>query len=67
MTQTTANLAEDFKVGCRVQLHPATDMWMRGARYGNVTKIGRKYITVQLDVWKTPIRIHPDNLIFVHN
>jgi len=28
-----------FNVGDRVQLHPATDAWMRGERYGNVTRI----------------------------
>lgn len=26
-----------MKVGDRVQLHPSTDAWMRGDRYGEVT------------------------------
>ena len=30
-----------ISVGDRVELHPATDLWMRGARYGTVTKIGK--------------------------
>lgn len=25
--------------GDRVQLHPATDLWMRGARYGTLKRI----------------------------
>lgn len=25
-----------YTVGDRVELHPATDLWMRGARYGEV-------------------------------
>jgi hypothetical protein len=26
--------ATDFEIGQRVQLHPATDRWMMGDRYG---------------------------------
>lgn len=26
----------DYTVGDRVEIHPGTDMWMRGARYGTV-------------------------------
>jgi len=26
-----------YEVGDRVELHPASDLWMRGARYGVVT------------------------------
>ena len=37
---------KDFKVGDRIELHPATDLWMRGARYGTIEAIGRKYLTV---------------------
>ena len=25
-----------YRIGDRVELHPATDLWMRGARYGEV-------------------------------
>jgi hypothetical protein len=28
-----------YNVGDRVELHPGTDLWMRGARYGTVTGI----------------------------
>lgn len=37
------------KVGDRVELHPATDRWIRGDRFGTVAKIGRKYVHVKLD------------------
>lgn len=33
----------------RIQVHPATDTWMRGDRYGAVVKLGTKYATVKLD------------------
>lgn len=32
-------LMPTFTVGERVQLHPATDAWMRGERYANVVEI----------------------------
>tara|TARA_R110000744_G_C19045732_1_gene527208 strand:+ start:71 stop:268 length:198 start_codon:yes stop_codon:yes gene_type:complete len=48
MTEYFYNLA-DFNPGDRVQSHPATDAWMAGDRYGNVTKVGRKYVSVKLD------------------
>jgi len=38
-----------FRVGDRVQLHPATDAWMRGDRYGTVTKITRISLHVLMD------------------
>ena len=45
-----------FAVGDRVALHPATDWWRRGARYGTVAKLGKKYIHVQLEVMGAPIK-----------
>ena len=45
-----------FKIGDRVQLHPATDDWMRGDRYGDVVNVRRNLrtgallaVTVKLD------------------
>ena len=26
----------EYEIGDRVEIHPATDLWMRGARYGEV-------------------------------
>ena len=34
--------------GPRIQSHPATDIWMRGYRFGYVTRLGNKYVTVVL-------------------
>lgn len=28
----------EIRTGDRVELHPATDLWMRGARYGTVVR-----------------------------
>lgn len=54
-----------LKIGTRVQLHSATDRWMRGDRYGDVIKIGRKYNHVLMDRSGQTIKIRPENLIEV--
>jgi hypothetical protein len=40
---------EDLRVGMRVELHPATDQWMQGDRYGEITHIFDGYARVKLD------------------
>jgi len=37
-----ANPDETYRKGDRVALHPATDEWMQGDRYGTVVGYGRK-------------------------
>jgi hypothetical protein len=55
---------DTFAPGQRVEMHPATDWWMRGARYGTVQRQARTgTVTVKLDLWPRPVRVHPDNLI----
>ena len=50
-------------IGTRVQLSPATDWWMRGARYGEIVKIGKSgMVHVKLDATGRTIRIHGDLL-----
>lgn len=43
-----------FRRGDRVQFHPCTDVWMRGARYGTVTGVqdvdGETVVRVKTDV-----------------
>ena len=39
----------EFTRGQRVQLHPGTDAWMRGDRYGEIVKINKKSVRVKLD------------------
>lgn len=57
------NTVNDFKIGQRVQLHPATDLWMRGSRWGTVVAIGRKFVRIRLDVPSIVVRIRPENLL----
>ena len=32
----------DYRIGKRCQLHPATDRWMMGDRYGVVVRVSKK-------------------------
>ena len=55
---------KDFKIGQRVQMHPATDRWMRGQRFGTVIDIGRQVVAVRFDRGPKPVaRIQPRNLL----
>lgn len=32
----------DYRIGARVELHPATDAWMSGDRFGTVVSVSRR-------------------------
>lgn len=57
-----------FKPGERIELHPATDMWMRGARFGTVVKelppkpawFWVREVRVKLDKWPRPLTFRKD-------
>jgi len=51
----------DFFPGERVELHPGTDLWMMGARFGSVASLGRKYVRVALDHGRY-VKVLPENL-----
>ena len=51
-----------FKVGERVELHPGTDRWMMGDRYGEVAKIGTKFVSVKLDKSGKTLKFTADRL-----
>lgn len=49
MTHTYGTSTSEFPVGTRVEIHPVSDLWMAGARFGNVTHANRDFVYVQLD------------------
>lgn len=53
---------KDFTVWQRVQLHPATDLWMKGARFGEIVSIGKRYLHVRLDATGKIVRLAPRNV-----
>lgn len=63
MSEQTDLLLEQFTVGDRVELHPATDRWMRGDRFGTVVKLGRRYVHVALDRSGDTRQFSPENVV----
>lgn len=63
MTKTSRQIAESL-IGTRVELHPSTDLWMRGARYGVIVGVTRhpSFFRVKLDKLAKPVRVHGDLL-----
>lgn len=52
----------DFGIGDRVQLHPATDAWMRGDRYGRVARVSNTYLTLAMDSRRI-LKVSFDNIV----
>lgn len=52
-----------FRVGERVQLHPGTDRWMMGDRYGEVVKVTSQYVHVKLDKSGKTLKFSEDRLL----
>lgn len=68
MTTYQVQLAASFLEGQRVELHPATDWFMRGARYGTVVGVFRQWVRVELDTRPDrPVHIAPQNLTVVED
>jgi hypothetical protein len=61
--QTMTTLTEGFKVGQRVELHPCTDEWMMGARFGEVRRVADGRVWVKLDKIRKVLAFHPDNIL----
>lgn len=59
----TMTTVRDFTVGQRVQLHPATNLWMRGAKFGEVVRVTTFYVYVKVDAIGRTYRFAPGNLL----
>lgn len=53
----------DFRPADRIEMHPATDLWAMGARYGTVIRIGRERLVVKLDKLNHTVRVSPGNIL----
>ena len=54
---------DNFREGNRVQLHPETDLWMRGARFGEICGFTRNgKLRVRLDKMDHVTRIYPEDI-----
>jgi hypothetical protein len=63
MTDQMNLLLSDYNIGDRVELHPATDAWMAGDRFGTVEKIGRFYLHIKMDRSGRVRRVVPENMM----
>jgi hypothetical protein len=61
MTKLTLTL-DGFAIGQRVQMHPATNAWIRGDRYGEIIKLTSK-VHVKLDRSGRTLRCAPANVM----
>lgn len=53
-----------YTMGTRVELHPATDAWMRGDRYGEIVAVVEKHghvtsVRVRMDKSGRVLRLDP--------
>jgi hypothetical protein len=51
-----------FNVGDRVELAPHLDRWMMGDRFGEIVKIGRRFLHVHMDRSEKTIHVVPENI-----
>ena len=56
---------KDLNVGDRVQMHPATDCWMRGDRFAEVMLLGRSKVRVRFDRSSQVVDVNPRNILEV--
>lgn len=46
-----------YLVGKRIEISPHFDAWMQGDRFGEITKVTSKYITVKMDRSQRVLRL----------
>jgi hypothetical protein len=61
MTKKRSTLPD--MTGFRVQLHPATDAWMSGDKYGEVIRVTGSRYHVRMDVSRRTLRLLPENVL----
>lgn len=64
LTKAEQRKLAETMIGQRIELHPSTDLWMRGARYGNIVGVCRhpSFFNVKLDKLAKIVRVHGDSL-----
>lgn len=55
-------LLEQFAVGDRIELAPHLDRWMMGDRYGEIVKIGGRFLHVRMDRTDKIVYVVPENV-----
>ena len=62
MDREQLTMADFPQAGRRVEMHPCTDWWMRGDRFGTVTKVDKAkgLLHVKLDKSSRTVKVTPD-------
>lgn len=53
---------DNFRPGQRVEVHPGTNAWIFGDRFGEVVKVGRKLVHVKMDRSGRTLKFLPDRI-----
>jgi hypothetical protein len=53
---------DSLRAGMRVEIHPASDAWMMGDRFGEVVKVGRSIVHVRMDRSGRVRWFHPESI-----
>ena len=53
---------EGFKTGDRIEMAVWTDTWMRGDRFAEVVRVGRKLLQVRFDRSGRYAKVHPSRV-----
>lgn len=56
-------LALKFPAGKRVELHPGTDQWMMGDRFGNVVRVKDGLVHVKMDRSGKTLKCKPEHIL----
>lgn len=58
-------LKEQFPKDRRIELHPGTDQWMRGARFGTVRKVDEEtgMVHVKMDNLRKILKCKPEHIL----
>jgi hypothetical protein len=54
---TSVNKDHVVTTGARIKVHPDNDAFIRSARYGTVTKVGRKYVHIYSETFQRTVRV----------
>lgn len=52
----------DVNINDRVEVHPGTNAWIFGDRFGQVTKLGTKYVHVKMDTSQRTLKFLPRDI-----
>ena len=56
-----AEILRQYLLGRRVELHPATDAWMMGDRYGTIVKVNKSNVSIKMDKSGRTLKVTENN------